>query len=96
MHGSPADNDSRRRFAGLPLVSVDLDAAVYRLELNRCSALADVGVDVITNLALDGNGEVHGDAAVYRLRDQVCGVVIRSLNRNPAIGRLANRPPPCH
>src|SRR5258708_22561256 len=61
------------------LVSMDRDAAVYRPELKRWAALADVGVDGITNLAVDGDREAYRDAAVYGLCHQVCGIIIWSL-----------------
>ena len=47
--------------------------------MKGCTPLADVGVDLFMDPALDGDGETYRDAAVDRLRDQVCGIVIWSL-----------------
>ena len=68
------------------LVRMDGDPAIYGLELQRCAALAYVGVDVIADLTLNGDREAHRDAAVYCLRYQVGGIILRSLHRNSAIG----------
>jgi hypothetical protein len=34
---------------------MDRNTAVYRLEMKRCAALADLGVDVMIGLALNGD-----------------------------------------
>jgi hypothetical protein len=75
------------------LVSMDRDAAVHSPELKRWAALADVGVDGITNLALDGDREADRDAAVYGLCHQVCGVIIWSLHGDAAVRRLREEAP---
>jgi hypothetical protein len=54
------------------LARTDRDAAVYGLEMKRCATLADVGVDVMIDLALNGDGEADRYAAVDRLCYQVC------------------------
>lgn len=67
------------------LVRMDRDSPVYGFEVERCAALAYVGVDVIADLALDRDWEAHRDAAVYCLRLQMGGIMLRSLHRNSAI-----------
>ena len=60
----------RAGFGGRPfrLVRMNRDSAIYGLELERCAALAYIGVDVIANFALKGDREAHRYAAVYCLR----------------------------
>src|ERR1700722_9828820 len=59
--------------------------------MNGWAALADIGVDVVVDLTLNGDGESYGDAAVYCLSDQVRGIVIRSLHGNATVGRLCDQ-----
>ena len=64
---------------------MDRDAAIYSLELERCAALAYVGVDVTVDPALNGDREADRDAAVHCLCHQVGGIVLWSSYRNAAI-----------
>ena len=72
---------------------MDRDDAVYSPELKRSAALTEVGVDGITNLALDGDREAYRDEAVYGLCHQVCGIIIWSLYGDAAIRRLREEAP---
>jgi hypothetical protein len=58
------------RRAGLNRMSrMDRDPAIHRLETKRRPALADVGVDLMTNLPLNGDWETYRYATVDRLRN---------------------------
>jgi hypothetical protein len=74
------------------LVRMDRDSTIYGLELERCASLAYVGADVIANLTLKRDWEADGDTAVYGLRHQVGGIILRSLHRNSPIRRFRKEP----
>ena len=67
------------------LVRMDRDSAIYGLELERCAALAYIGVDVIADFTLNRDREAHRYAAVYCLRHQMGGIILRGLHGNSAI-----------
>src|SRR5580698_7057987 len=59
--------------------------------MKRRTPLADIGVDLFMDPALDSDREPHRDATVDRLCDQVSGIVFRSLHGNAAVGRLRDQ-----
>jgi hypothetical protein len=57
------------RFFGLVLR--DGDAAVYRFHLDRWTPIAEIGVDLIFDRALDCDGKIDGNAAVLGLGNEM-------------------------
>src|SRR5579859_2608717 len=66
----------------------DADPAVDRLHVNRGPAVAEVGVEMILDLTLNRDREVHRDAAVHRRRFQMRGVVGRHPQVDTAVHRF--------
>ena len=67
------------------------------MEMEYCAALADVGVDATAiDPTLDNGREAHRYTAVYRLGDQVCGIVSWSLYCNAAVGGPRGEAAPRH
>src|SRR3984885_9034685 len=70
---------------------MERDPAVHRLEMKRGAALTDVGVDLMTDLPLNGDRVANRDPTVHRFCDQVCGILIGPLHGNAAISRLGHQ-----
>ena len=67
---------------------MERDPAVHRLEMKRGAALADVSVDLMTDLPLNGDWVANRNPTVHRLCHQVCGILIGTFDGHAAVGRL--------
>lgn len=72
--------------AGIGAAVADGYATVDGLDVDGWAAAAKVGVEVILDLALDGDGEINGYAAVHGAGFEVGGVGIGNTKIDAAIG----------